>query len=156
MDYPQQSSQKTGKQNNNYLHTFGKSVCIIYYERNILILHDCMHKKLSLLEICPTPSIMVIYQAYYIKHKYRTYSRKGSPRENFNSPVFPSALMDVIFILCIFLSRVNDYTEPMATFTTWVKIYSTKYFCDARQLNCVKLLPSKNFQPYGTLHTCII
>ena len=27
-----------------------------------------------------------------------------------------------------FLSCVNDYTEPMVTFTTWTKIYSTEFF----------------------------
>ena len=31
-----------------------------------------------------------------------------------------------------FLSRIDDCTEYMATFTALVKIYSSEYFCDAR------------------------
>ena len=31
-----------------------------------------------------------------------------------------------------FLSHVNDDIEPMVTFTARVKIYSTKYLCNAR------------------------
>ena len=31
-----------------------------------------------------------------------------------------------------FLSRVNDYIEPMVIFTAWVKFYFAKYFCNAR------------------------
>ena len=29
------------------------------------------------------------------------------------------------------MSCVNDYIEPVVIFTAWVKIYSTKYFCNA-------------------------
>ena len=32
-----------------------------------------------------------------------------------------------IFYSTNFLSHVNDYIEPMATFTTWTKIYFTEY-----------------------------
>ena len=35
--------------------------------------------------------------------------------------------MGKIFIPQLCLSRVNDYTEPMAIFTSWVKVYSAKY-----------------------------
>ena len=31
-----------------------------------------------------------------------------------------------------FLSRIDDYTEDMATFTALAKIYSSEYFCNAR------------------------
>ena len=30
------------------------------------------------------------------------------------------------------MNRVNDYIEPVATFTAWVNIYSTKYFCNSK------------------------
>ena len=30
------------------------------------------------------------------------------------------------------LSCVNDYIEPVATFTAWANIYSTKYFCNSK------------------------
>lgn len=36
------------------------------------------------------------------------------------------------YILQFFLSRVNDYRDPIAIFTTWVKIYSAKCFINAR------------------------
>ena len=32
----------------------------------------------------------------------------------------------------MYLSHVNDYVDPMVIFTAWVKIYSMKYFCNAR------------------------
>ena len=34
------------------------------------------------------------------------------------------------FYPAIFLSHVNDYIEPMATFTTWVKFYFTTSYID--------------------------
>ena len=42
-----------------------------------------------------------------------------------------------------FLSRVNDYIEPMAIFTTWVKFYSTEYFCTARVGGLDKIYSAK-------------
>ena len=36
------------------------------------------------------------------------------------------------FLSCEHLSCINDYIEPVATFTTWEKIYSTEYFCNAK------------------------
>ena len=35
------------------------------------------------------------------------------------------------FLWCGFLSLINDYIAPIAIFTTWAKIYSAKYFCNA-------------------------
>ena len=32
----------------------------------------------------------------------------------------------------MYLFHVNDYIDPMVIFTAWVKIYSMKYFCNAR------------------------
>lgn len=47
-------------------------------------------------------------------------------------PFSPPAFMGDIFLPGIFLSSFNDYIEPMMIFTTWAKIYSVKYFCNAR------------------------
>ena len=50
-------------------------------------------------------------------------------------------------------SHIDDYIEPIVIFTTWVKIYSAEYFCNAGVYNWVgwgKLLSSENFQVYGT------
>ena len=40
--------------------------------------------------------------------------------------------MGDIFLPRTFLYGFNDYIEPMVIFTTRAKIYSMKYFCNAR------------------------
>ena len=41
--------------------------------------------------------------------------------------LLPPALICKIFNPVTFLSRVNDYIEPIAIFITWTKTYSTKF-----------------------------
>ena len=48
-----------------------------------------------------------------------------------------------------FLSRVNDYIEYIATFTTLAKIYSTKYFCNTKVAGLGEILSSENFWLYS-------
>ena len=50
-----------------------------------------------------------------------------------------------------FLSRIDDYTEDMATFSTLTKIYSSEYFCNARVAGIGKILASENFRLYGSI-----
>ena len=44
-----------------------------------------------------------------------------------------------------FLSHVNDYIEPMVTFTTWAKVYSAKYFCNARVAGLCEIFVEQKF-----------
>ena len=46
--------------------------------------------------------------------------------------IFHAQLSWVKFLSHKVISCANDYTEPMATPTAWLKINSTKYFCNAR------------------------
>ena len=53
----------------------------------------------------------------------------------------------------LILSYVDDYMEPMAIFTMWMEINSTKYNAIARvaSIGWTKFLSSKNFcYSYGT------
>ena len=44
-----------------------------------------------------------------------------------------------------FLSHVNDYIEPMVIFTTWAKMYSSEYFCNARVAGLDELFVLQKF-----------
>ena len=44
-----------------------------------------------------------------------------------------------------FLSCIDDYTEDMATFTTLAKIYSSEYFCNAREAGIGKIFVLRKF-----------
>ena len=65
-----------------------------------------------------------------------TIERKDCKAGNFCLKNFfafsPPALTCKIFNPMKCLSQVNDYIEPIAIFITWMKIYSTKYICNAR------------------------
>ena len=60
------------------------------------------------------------------------HSWKFSPREIFTS--FTHCSHGRNFYPTNFLFHVNDYIVPMTIFITWAKIYSVKYFCNARVL----------------------
>ena len=60
-------------------------------------------------------------------------------------PSLPPVLMGKIFYPVDFLSCVNRYIVPMVTFTAWVKIDSTKYFCYARIGGWGEILSGINF-----------
>ena len=47
-------------------------------------------------------------------------------------PISIPGLAGEIFYPLIFLSRVNDYIDDMATFTALAKIYSIEYFCNTK------------------------
>ena len=55
---------------------------------------------------------------------------RNSPGEIFH--LFAPTLVGEIFYPANLLSHINNCIESMAIFTAWVKIYSTKYFCNAR------------------------
>ena len=46
-------------------------------------------------------------------------------------PISPPALIDE-FLICEFLSCVNDYIEDMVTFTALVKNYFIEHFCNTK------------------------
>ena len=48
-----------------------------------------------------------------------------------------------------FLSRIDDYTEDMVTFTALVKIYSSEYFCNARVAGIGEIFIQWKFWLYG-------
>ena len=58
---------------------------------------------------------------------YIPYCRKYLPGEKFHQ-----FLHLLAWVKLNFLSHIDDYTKDMATFTALVKIYSGKYFCNAR------------------------
>ena len=51
----------------------------------------------------------------------------------------------VKFLFTNFLSCVNDYVEDMATFTTLMKNYSTKSFCNAKVAGLGKFFAQRKF-----------
>ena len=55
-----------------------------------------------------------------------------------------------------FLSCVNDYVEDMATFTAFAKIYSTKYFCNARVSGVGKIFVKRKFSHIQYLGKCCV
>ena len=50
---------------------------------------------------------------------------------------------DLTFVC--FLSCVNDYIEPVVTFTAWVKICSAKYFCNVRVAGLGEIFVQQKF-----------
>ena len=44
-------------------------------------------------------------------------------------------------------SHINDYI----VYTTWVKIYCKKYFCNVRVAGLGEILSSESFRPYGII-----
>ena len=69
---------------------------------------------------------------------YRNFTRRKC------SPISPSALIGEI-LSRKFLSCVNDYVEDMVTFTTLVKIYSTKYFCNTKVAGLGEIFVKRKF-----------
>ena len=67
---------------------------------------------------------------------------------------FASCLHGRNFYPANFLSRIDDYTEDMATFTALAKIYSSEYFCNARVAGIGESLSSENFRLYG-IYSCV-
>ena len=52
------------------------------------------------------------------------------------------------------MSRIDDYTEDMVTFTALAKIYSSEYFCNARVAGIGEIFVQRNFSAirYHTYH----
>ena len=108
-------------------------------------------------DLPPPPSIILKkaldYSSCLFRMTYRI-AEKFHKEKIFTN--FTTCLNGRNFYPANFLSRIEDYTEDMATFTILVKIYSSEYFCSARVAGIGEIFVQRKFSAirYCTC-TCI-
>ena len=80
------------------------------------------------------------------------YGRKYLSNEIFAN--FTTCLHGRNFYPANFLSRIDDYTEDMATFTTLAKIYSSEYFCNARVARIGEIFVQRKISAIYGMYYC--